>query len=191
MKKDDLLEHILNLEWDMFTAVKSAYPVSCQSSPDKFRAIRGSIFTMWTEEMLDSYFIQLSVAQKLGRNLLTEKYARMDNLIPPLTGSPYLDEIVAISEHWQLEVQCNYPALYESCCRTMEHTGDGRNFSIYLRSELETYGDKTLELYHAYVKDAHDQGINLSLEALRHLVKESGYPGLELAESRLNTTSEK
>lgn len=189
MEKDELLELILDLEWEMFTAVKSAHPVSCQSSPDKFRTIRGSVFAMWTSEMLVSYFIQLSVAEMLGRNLLTEKYARMDNLIPPLTNSPYLDEIVAVCEQWQQEVMQKYPALYQSCCRTMEQTGDGRNFSVYLRCELETYGDKTLELYHAYVNDAQKQGKNLLVETLRHLVIESGYSDLEQAEVSLSNKS--
>jgi len=38
---------------------------------------------MWSKEMLESYFDDLVIAQKKGRNLVTEKYARMDNLIPP------------------------------------------------------------------------------------------------------------
>lgn len=186
MEKNELLEHVLDMEWEMFVAVKSAQPASCQSSPDKFRAIRASVFEMWSDDMLASYLIQLSVAKMHGRNLLTEKYARMDNLIPPLTESPYIDEIVEISELWQNEVQKNYPALYRRCCRTMEQTGDGRNFSVYLRSELETYGDNTLELYYAKIKHAHDQKRNLSIEALRHLIEKSGYKDLEHAESCLS-----
>ena len=61
METNELLEHILDLEWDMFVAVKSAQPASCQSSPDKFRAIRESVFGMWSDDMLASYLIQLSV----------------------------------------------------------------------------------------------------------------------------------
>jgi len=186
MGKNELLEHILDMEWEMFVAVKSAQPASCQSSPDKFRAIRASVFEMWSDDILASYLIQLSVAKMQGRNLLTEKYARMDNLIPPLTDSPYIDEIVEISELWHNELQKNYPALYRRCCRTMEQTGDGRNFSVYLRSELETYGDNTLELYYANVITAYDQQRNLSIEALQHLIEKSGYKDLEHAESCLS-----
>lgn len=54
MEKNELLEHILNLEWEMFVAVKNAQPASCQSSPDKFRAIRESVFEMWSDDMLAS-----------------------------------------------------------------------------------------------------------------------------------------
>ena len=185
MEKEELLENILDLEWDMFTAVKSVTSVSCQSSPDKFRAIRASVFAIWTDEMLASYLMQLSVAKLVGRNLLTEKYARMDNLIPPLTDSPYIDKIIVINELWQGELQEMYPGLYKRCCRTMEETGDGQNFSVYLRSELETYGDATLELYYAHVKNACDQKRNLSIEALRSLIEKSGYKDLEHAESCL------
>lgn len=186
MNKNEILEYILDLEWEMFVAVKSAQPASCQSSPDKFRAIRASVYEMWSDDMLASYLIQLSVAKMHGRNLLTEKYARMDNLIPPLSESPYIDEIVQISERWQNEVRNKYPALFARCCRTMEQTGDGRNFSVYLRCELETYGDGTLELYHENVKDACNQNMNLSIEALRHLVEKSGYKDLEHAEGCLS-----
>jgi len=186
MEKNELLEHVLDMEWEMFVSVKSAEPASCQSSPDKFRAIRGSVFEMWSDNMLASYLIQLSVAKMQGRNLLTEKYARMDNSIPPLSESPYIDEIVEISELWQNELQENYPALYKRCCRTLEPVGDGRNFSVYLRSELETYGDNTLELYHERVKNAYDQKRNLSIEALRHLIEKSGYRDLKHAESCLS-----
>lgn len=189
MEKDELLENILDMEWDMFTAVKSANPVSCQSSPDKFRAIRGSVFTIWTDDMLASYLLQLSAAKLVGRNLLTEKYARMDNLIPPLTDSPYIDAIIEISELWQRELRENYPELYKRCCRTMEETGDGQNFSVYLRCELETYGDDTLELYYANVKHALDQDKNLSIEALRSLIEKSGYRDLGHAERCLREES--
>lgn len=189
MAENAIVNGILDLEWEMFVRVKSAHPAVCQSAPDNFRAVRGSIFTMWTAEMLVAYLEQIESAKVLGRNLLTEKYARMDNLIPPLTDSPYIDKIVEINELWQKELEKKYPALYNRCCRTTEPTGDGQNFSVYLRSELETYGDKTLELYYWNVKNAYDKNNNLSIEALEHLVQKSGYQDLEHAERCLNGES--
>jgi len=181
-----LLETILEMEWEMFVSVKSAYPAACQSSPDAFKVIRESVFEMWSEDMLSNYLLKLSSAKLEGRNLLAEKYARMDNLIPPLTDSPYIDKIVEINEFWQIELENKYPTLYKRCCRPMEPTGDGQNFSIYLRSELETYGDNTLELYYSNVKTAYDKNRNLSIEALQRLVQKSGYKDLEHAESCLS-----
>ncbi len=183
MEINELVAYVLDLEWEMFSAVNAgSQPASCQTSPEKFRAIRSSVFQMWSKEMLACYLIQLSAAQAEGRNLLAEKYARMDNLIPPLTDSPYLDGIVEISEIWQRELEAKFPALYGRCCRTMEPTGDGKNFSVYLRCELETYGDNTLVLYYENVKHAYEQNRNLSIEALKHLIEKSGYMSLEQAE---------
>lgn len=186
MGKEALLNGVLDLEWDMFVRVKSLHPAACQSAPDNFRAIRGSVFEMWTEEMLAAYLQQLEEAKARGRNLLTEKYARMDNLIPPLIDNPLIDDIVAIGERWQRELQQRYPALYQSCCRGTDPTGDGSNFSIYLRGELETYGDRTVDLYYQNVRNADDQKRNLSLEALQRLVQKSGYRDLDDAESYLS-----
>ena len=190
MENDSLFIKILDLEWDMFVQVKSTHPVSCQSSPDKFRAIRKSVFEMWTVEMLSAYLKQLQKAEKQGRNLLTEKYARMDNLIPPLTDNPLIGAIIEINDRWQHELHQRFPALFDRCCRTTDPTGDGSNFSIYLSSELETYGDPVIDLYYENVKNAEDQGRNLSVEALLRLVQTSGYRDLEHAESCLNNATQ-
>lgn len=184
-----LLTEILSLEWDMFVRVKSTHPAACQSAPDNFRAIRGSVFEMWTQEMLAAYLQQLQEAKTNGRNLLTEKYARMDNLIPPLIDNPLIDDIVEICERWQREVRQGYPAVYQRCCRGTDSTGNGSNFSIYLRGELETYGNHTVDLYYQNVKNADAEKRNLTLEALQRLVCKSGYPDLDVAETYLSCTT--
>jgi hypothetical protein len=175
------------MEWEMFVRVNSsqAKTSSCQNSPDNFKDIRGSVFEIWTEEMLTAYLEQLKNAKALGRNLLTEKYARMDNLIPPLTDSLFIEDIVAINCTWQNELHERYPSLYMRCSRGTDPTGDGSNFAIYLSSELETYGDRTLEIYYRNVKNAEEQGRNLSIEALQRLVEKSGYQDLDDAENCL------
>lgn len=142
----DFVSEILDCEWDMFRRVRSAYPVGCQRAPQTFRKVRGSIFELWTKGMLESYLSDLREAKKAGRNLLTEKYARMDNLIPQSNFHPLIEKIVSIEGAWQTEVKRNYPHLYVYVCRDDDPTGDGRNFAVYLRSELETYGSKTIEL---------------------------------------------
>ena len=82
-ERQNLIQQLLNIEWDMFSRVQGATSAPCQSAPDSFKKIRGSIYEMWSKEMLESYFDDIEIAQKKGRNLVTEKYARMDNLIPP------------------------------------------------------------------------------------------------------------
>lgn len=183
---EDLIEKILNIEWDMFQRIKSAAPAPCRSAPDNFRKIRGSIYEMWNKKMLESYLSDLEIAWKKGKNLLTEKYARMDRLIPPLNTNPLIDKIVEIETGWQEDMQKQYPAIYNRMCRGTDPAGDGSNFSIYLRSELETYGDKTIELYYKHIRQASDKGENIALASLEKLLRKGGFNDLNHAETYLS-----
>lgn len=68
----------------------------------------------------------------------------------------------------------------------MDETGDGRNFGIYLGCELETYGDRTLQLYFENIEMAIATNRNLAVEALERLARKNGYLNLEHAESVLD-----
>jgi hypothetical protein len=184
-ESQDLIEQILNIEWQMFSRVKSATPAACQRAPDRFQKIRGSNYEMWTKEMLESYLHDLKMAQEAGRNLVTEKYARMDNLIPPLNTNPLLSKIVEIETKWQKEIMKKFPAVYDRLCRNTSQVQNGSNFSIYLKSELETYSDRTIQLYYEHVKKAVDKGRNIALDALKKLIKKAGYRDLDHAENYL------
>jgi hypothetical protein len=180
---DRLMQEILDREWEMFQEVKSASYASCQNSPDTFRQVRGSIFQLWPRELKAAYLIELTKARQSGRNLITEKYARMDNLIPPLNTNPVIDKIVEIETEWQEEIRKKYPALYQRCCRSTDKTDDGMNFSVYLRCELETYGDMALDIYFQWVYKAKQLGINYSLNMLNNIVLKSGFKDVEEAEA--------
>jgi len=182
----DLLSDVLELEWAMFSQVRGTQPASCQSAPDNFKSIRGSLFAMWTDKMLASYRGDLVAAREAGRNLLTEKYARMDGQIPPSFANPMIEVIVDIEADWQRDLRERHPALYHRCCRQTDLAEDGSDFSVYLRSELETYGYDTVELYYENVKAALDGGRNLAVEALRRLVIAGGYADIEQAEKHLS-----
>jgi hypothetical protein len=182
-ERDRFMQEILDREWEMFQEVNSATPASCQNSPDTFRQVRGSIFQLWPPELMGAYLIELTRAKRLGRNLLTEKYARMDNLIAPITTHPAIDKIVDIETQWQEEIRQKYPALYQRACRSTDETGDGMNFSVYLKCELETYGDTAIDLYFDWVHQAKLLGVNYSLTMLNHIVLKSGFKNLEEAEA--------
>lgn len=176
-------KEILDLEWEMFQAVNCAAPVACRNEPGTFRQVRGTIFQIWPRNLLAAYLIQLNEAKRQGRNLVSEKYARMDNLIPPINTNPVIDKIVAIEKKWQQEIQDLYPALYARSCRHTDQDNDGMDFSVYLRCELETYGNMALEIYHEWVELARRAGMNYSLTMLNHLVIKSGFDGIEAAEA--------
>lgn len=179
----DTINKILEIEWAMFQKVKSATPASCQTSPNKFQKIRSSIFETWSVQMLRSYLKDLKIAFAKGRNLLTLKYARMDDLIPPLNLNPLIDEIVLIETNWQEEIRNLYPAVYSRLGRSMDPSKDGSYFAVYLKCELETYSNNTIELYYRHVKQAWEKRRNLSLESLLELMKKGGYSDLAQAEN--------
>ena len=133
--------------------------------------------------MLAAYLIELTAAKRKGRNLLTEKYARMDNLIPPINTNPLIDKIVGIETAWQEEIRRRYPALYQRSCRSTDPGDDGMNFSIYMRCELETYGDTAIEIYYEWVDQAWRAGMNYSLTMLNHIVLNSGFKSIVEAEA--------
>ena len=57
------------------------------------------------------------------------------------------------------------------------------NFSIYLRCELETYGNAAVEIYYEWVEQARRAGMNYSLSMLNHIVLKSGFKDLDEAET--------
>jgi len=170
----------------MFQRVKSAVSAPCQLQPEAFKRIRESVYETWSEEALVSCLDDFETARQNGRNLLTEKYAQMDDLITSARENPVIDQIVAIEAQWQDEIRRSYPALYNRVCRSTHPYNDGRNFSVYLKGELQTYSDRTIELYYQEVSRALERNENLALKSLETLVKKGGYSGLSHAEGHLS-----
>lgn len=104
----------------------------------------------WSEATLESYLNDLEEAKKAGRNLMTEKYARMEGLIPHINPEalPLIDKIVEIECRWLSELAEKSPHLKPA--RPI-YSKDDTPFAVssetYARGELETYSKKTLDLY--------------------------------------------
>ncbi|MCP4021492.1 MAG: DUF4125 family protein, partial [Desulfobacteraceae bacterium] len=154
----------------------------CQVQRESLKKIRGSIYELWSDGMLESYFKDLVAAKRNNRNLVFEKYARMENRIPQINDSHLISKIIDIEEKWQNELKIKYPAVYNHSCRQINSAANGSNFKVYLASELETYSDNTLDKYYCHVKQAFDNGENHSVESLRQLAKKSGIDNLEKLE---------
>lgn len=127
-------------------------------------------------ETLESYLGDLNKAKVVSRNLLTEKYARMDNKIPPLKTNPTIDNVVKIEERWMKELSEKYPHTFKV----------GTSFKAYLSSELETYSDKTLTLYFKDVSKAEKEGRNLAEERYTMLFKQTGYGSIAEVERNVS-----
>ena len=190
LPKDSLIDKILEIELKMFVSVPSLQKASCQEDPDGFRVMRSSQFAAWSENTLDSYYNDLKEAVAHGKNLMTLKYARMDNLIPPLHESAevnrMIDDIIIIQVNWQQDMILKYPALMGRG-RPVEDENNNHgltSFKTYLRCELETYSLITLTFLFQDVMQCNAQKINMTEKVYKLLVKGLGYESLEEAEEQ-------
>ena len=158
--REALIEEIIAIELDMFRRVRTAEPSDCQQNEKTFKAMRQMTHSVLSLDTLKSYLTDLKNAIEEGRNLCTEKYARMDNLIPPLKHNPIISRIIDIESSMMRAFCENYPHMFGNHIY---------NFGNYLRSELETYSDITLSLYLKDVIKAQEQKRNLAGERYRDL----------------------
>ncbi len=158
--RQQIIEEIITFELDIFQRVKTAEPSACQENMDTFKLMRRMTHSVLSIDTLKSYLADLKKAIEENRNLCTEKYARMDNLIPPLKYNPIIDRIAEIETSMMKDFSKNHPNLF----------GEGiANFKNYLRSELETYSDNTLSLYLKDIINSQEQKRNLAEERYKAL----------------------
>ena len=179
-----LTNRILKRELDMFLTVPTLQKASCQEDPEMFRIVRSSQFVSWSGETLESYLQDLKSAEKNNINLMTQKYARMDNLIEKIKENPEMDEIVDIEIEWQKEMFEKFPCLMGSAraLRSSEDTPSATSFETYLRGELETYSDTTLTFLLKDVKHYFEKNENMMIKNYLDMVKQLGYTSIEDAE---------
>ena len=187
---EDIIERILAKELKMFLSVPSVRKSSCQDYPESFKLHRRAQFSCWSRETLESYLHDLERAEGKEINLMTQKYARMDNLIPPLSSNPLIDTIVGYHCAWQRSMMKKYPGIM---CggRPLSSAEDSAfltSFETYLRGELETYSDTTLELLNFDILDKNAKGISMAEELYTFLVKDKGYDSLDEAEQASSKT---
>ena len=190
-RKRDLIEEILNIELEMFLNVRSLQKASCQEDPDSFRIVRMAQFLSWSEDTLDNYLNCLRLAIKEGRNLMTEKYARMEGLISRPNKNPLIEKILSVQYAWQKEMFEKYPNLMRGA-RPLASSDDSiyqTSFETYLRGELGTYSDETLESLHRDISEKLERGENMTEKVYEHTVRGLEYDSLEEAEqSAINRT---
>mgnify|MGYP000403807014 CR=1 FL=1 len=150
-RREELRNKILDIEIKMLQEVPVKVRAACREDLETFRLMRGAQYVGWSEETLQSYYNDLLNAEREGKNLMTLKYGRMDNLIAPLNLDPLIEQIVDVLFQWQKELAGKYPSLTSQVGRpteeTVEPTMSGSvHFKNYLRLELETYSFKTLKL---------------------------------------------
>jgi hypothetical protein len=183
-ERQALIEDIIAIELEMFLTVPTAQKASCQDHPESFRLHREAQFSAWSDEALESYLNDLHQAKEAGRNLMTIKYARMDDIISQESANPLIEKIVSLQYRWQQEMIRRYPYLMAGG-RPLSSMDDSLyriSFETYLRGELETYSDHTLSLLYRDMTDKAASEINMSEEIYSYLVKAMGSASLEAAD---------
>jgi len=202
MTQKELVGAIVSLEWRMFRAVQNEGGVaSCQMMPETFRLMRESQADTWPVEALESYLADLRAADDAGRNLLSEKYARMmqfthpdeyariaDQLAPLEEGaSELIDRLVRINLEWKEDLARRFPRLNGQgrAIHSSDDSAWGTSVETYLRGEFMTYSVKTLRLLLAHAEECKASHANRAEAELLNQVRGYGYASLEAAEASL------
>lgn len=201
-RKTQLVDAVVGSEWEMFRNVSNAGgKASCQESPETFGIMRAAQLANWSEAVLESYLHDLQDAGRGGRNLLTEKYARMMESTSPAEYAriahrlpviapralELIARIVPIVLDWEVALVGKYPNIMNRG-RPIFSSQDGprvTSLETYLKGELATYSIRTLELYLANVEQQLAEGTNGSEVILASTTKQYGYASLQEAEERL------
>lgn len=194
-------KEIVSHEWEQFQHVRGeGGRASCQDNPAEFEVQRMGQFLTWPMALLDSYAEDLEDADAAGRNLLTEKYARMMESTEPERFArelaPHLpvlaperiaaqEAIIAVQLPWARAFHEQYPALGAGMrvLTTAEDTLDSTSFETYLRGELGTYSARTLARYRDLVDALVTAGENLTWRTVAYTVILAGYENLDAAEA--------
>ena len=196
--REQMIDSIIEAEWKMFQNVHNiGGRADCQDDFKTFEIMRASQAESWSEAMLESYLDHLTAAENSGRNLISEKYARMmqstspseyariKHLLPLLDpkAAELIERIVTIELEWGQELIEKYPYIVGRG-RPLFSTGDSISVTsteTYLRGELATYSLRTLELYLEHIQKEQSENINGAAITLLYMMKQYGFNSLEEA----------
>ena len=195
-ENEPLLKQIVDLEWEMFSAVESldSRP-SCQDDRAGFEIMRRSQYGPWPGELLAEYLAFLVDARAGRRNVVTEKYARMmksthpseyaalEERLPPVSAgaAALVGECIRLHLKWKNDFDIKYPCL-KNRGRVLESRGDSplnTSFETYLEGELSTYPPDLLRQYRNFLANLEAGGLNLAEMIMRETAKLYGYLSLE------------
>lgn len=196
------VEQLVRLEFETFDSVQNmGGRAACQDDWETFSIMRRSQYLPWPEELLTQWLEAFRQAAAEGRNLITEKYARMMETtdpaeyqtfaaqLPPLSDEflQIRETILAIQVGWMEEFAQDYPGL-ASRSRVIHTAADSpaeTSYETYLRGELSAYPMEVLYGYGRWIVSLHQAGENLTKLILTETVHAYGYQTLEQAEARV------
>lgn len=197
--REKIINDIIQEEWEQFNRVKNqGGRASCQDNWETFQIMRKSQYLSWPDELLDSILNDLLEAAAIGRNLITEKYARMMESTAPeeyvnlKDRLPYRSPIrlerqeyvIAQEVAWNENLCVKYPnfARHGRNIHTYEDTPWATSAETYLRGEMTTWSDRTFSIYETWIDMLIKSGYNLVQMTAENMVKLYGYTSIEQAE---------
>lgn len=167
-----LIQQILDIELAWFLTVDPQLTSECQKHPEAFKLMRQSPFETWSEQTLALHLEHLIDAQKKGTNLVREKYAKIQGIMLCENVTTALKNSVAIERRWFKDAATKYPNIIK------QETG-ATGFERYLRCELDTFSQDTLEFYYKDRFGAEAGGRNLVIEVYDRIARKLGYSSIE------------
>ena len=200
--QEALVKELISLEWEAFDKVQNeGGRADCQDDFNTFSIMRKSQYDTWTEEMLKSYIHDFHAAGQKGWNLITEKYGRMmESTAPhkyneikdslpeiPEARKEIIDEIVKIQVDWMEEFTARYPKAAGNArsIHSVEDNPFNTSYETYLRGELSTYSDETLDLYGRFIAGLCREERNLAEMTMENTAHLYGYESLDDLEAKL------
>lgn len=206
--KEELIAKTVESEWKMFSSVSNigGQKASCQEDYISFEVNRSSQFLSWPEAAIESYLSDLANAEKEGRNLCAEKYARMmrstlpeeyaavkDSLPSLFYEVPVLAEMIThIMLEWEEALESKYPEIFRRM-RPLRSSNDSPyviSFETYLKGELATYSERTLKLYCEHILQQKSDQENGAETVLLAMMRRYGFKTLEEANEQLKAQNQ-
>ena len=201
------VKKIIELEWEMFTAVnEGSERASCQEDPVTFEGMRAAQFNAWSDDAACSYLSDLDAANKIGRNLIEEKYIHMSKTTEPRRYAILLQRVTLPSEeaaalaHEISDILLkqtrvlfgDYPYVAGQG-RPLSSSLDyaGTSVETYQLSELLTYSAVTLSRLREHLLALKSDSKSLAMMILENTVKFYGYDSLDSAEAATKAYAEK
>lgn len=193
-----IVKEIVEIEWELFTNLNNTGGrASCQDNKEEFFINRISQWENLSEDVQDSYYNDLMIADENGRNLLFEKYAYMMKTTHPDEYEKIkmylprednmklrvIERIESIVLEWEKEFANKYPK-FSKLCRPIEDNSENplTNARVYFIGEHMTYSYTTNLYYFEFVKDLK---YNLVEKIFTDIVKKKGYESIEDIEKSL------
>lgn len=194
-----IIDHILEIEWDMFHNVNGETRVGCQNDRETFIAMRTAQFSAWSSPAVESYLKDLEAAAAVGRNLVREKYIRMmkstapldyihlEGCLPPI--SPEKERLIdALWLHFSRQTEDMrkkhpYLARFGRPLYAREETLGWASIETYQISEWMTYSEETLEALLEHLLELKSNGIDLAYLIQENSVTCLGYTSMEDAKN--------